>query len=585
MTVNPVAAKIEGVFLRPGVSLNGRLYTAEHIEDAVADMQARIAEGGSVPISMATSHLAANHDDVTAFHGRVTEAWIEGDAAKFRGEVANTSVGRDLAVQLAGGFAGGVSFRGNWVGEPHKIVHEAQTVTTADGIRVKGIDFTSRPGVGGVGVTDVQLTESAADPTLIFESVDDYSVEVLEGAELEKTITETGVSRAELEERIYGLAESFIEEAAGKPYGSVAYADPGYQSDGKSRYPIDTPKHIRAAWAYINQEDNAGAYSSKQLARIKSKIKGAAKKAGIDIQEEWDTLLSECAEILEGYATMTIDNGPATVTATGYTWGSAEGADASLRALSARMASAAILAMNVIDPDDDADIDVPAATPDEGSTSVLADDGQTPALTECVAEAPCGGEGCPKCGQNESTSVETDLTESTEAGMSEDANTKTEESTEAPAAPVLSDELKALIAGAVAEAVVAASTATKTEEAAPEAPAATETTEAAPTFTQADMDKAVAEAATAAARQTAEAVATQAVAEAREAATRKGEVHEATDTEDDILLSESSDEDVILESLAKQSKKDMERTSGAVWSAHPVLGAMFAKADRMAATA
>ena len=56
--------------------------------------------------------------------------------------------------------------------------------------------------IGGVGVTDVQLTESAADPTLIFESVDDYSVEVLEGAELEKTITETGVSRAELEERL-----------------------------------------------------------------------------------------------------------------------------------------------------------------------------------------------------------------------------------------------------------------------------------------------------------------------------------------------------------------------------------------------
>lgn len=33
-----------------------------------------------------------------------------------------------------------------------------------------------------------------------------------------------------------------------EPYGSVAYADPGYQSDGKKRYPIDTEAHIRAAW-------------------------------------------------------------------------------------------------------------------------------------------------------------------------------------------------------------------------------------------------------------------------------------------------------------------------------------------------
>jgi HK97 family phage major capsid protein/HK97 family phage prohead protease len=71
-----------------------------------------------------------------------------------------------------------------------------------------------------------------------------------------------------------------------KPYGDVTYADPGLQSDGKKRYPIDTAEHCKAAWSYINQADNAGKYSSDDLAKIKGRIKSAAKKFGIEIQSE-----------------------------------------------------------------------------------------------------------------------------------------------------------------------------------------------------------------------------------------------------------------------------------------------------------
>lgn len=62
-----------------------------------------------------------------------------------------------------------------------------------------------------------------------------------------------------------------------KPYGNVTYADPGYQSDGKKRYPIDTERHIRAAWSYIHQEDNAGKYTDSQVKSIKRKIVAAWK--------------------------------------------------------------------------------------------------------------------------------------------------------------------------------------------------------------------------------------------------------------------------------------------------------------------
>lgn len=67
-----------------------------------------------------------------------------------------------------------------------------------------------------------------------------------------------------------------------EPYGSDAgYADPGYQADGKKRYPTDTSEHTRAAWSYINMTKNAKAYTAQQLAKIKAKIKGAMGSHGI----------------------------------------------------------------------------------------------------------------------------------------------------------------------------------------------------------------------------------------------------------------------------------------------------------------
>ena len=68
------------------------------------------------------------------------------------------------------------------------------------------------------------------------------------------------------------------------PYGDVEYADPGYQSDGKKRYPLDSEAHCRAAWSYINQGDNAAQYSPEHLASIKAKIKAAGAKYGITFE-------------------------------------------------------------------------------------------------------------------------------------------------------------------------------------------------------------------------------------------------------------------------------------------------------------
>lgn len=74
--------------------------------------------------------------------------------------------------------------------------------------------------------------------------------------------------------------------AAKEPYGDVEYADPGYQSDKKKRYPIDTEEHARAAWSYINKKSNAAEYTADQLAKIKSKIKSALKRFGVKVGDE-----------------------------------------------------------------------------------------------------------------------------------------------------------------------------------------------------------------------------------------------------------------------------------------------------------
>jgi hypothetical protein len=53
------------------------------------------------------------------------------------------------------------------------------------------------------------------------------------------------------------------------------YADPGYRPDGRKRYPVDTERHIRAAWAFIHQPANARRYTTGQLDRIKARIVAA----------------------------------------------------------------------------------------------------------------------------------------------------------------------------------------------------------------------------------------------------------------------------------------------------------------------
>jgi hypothetical protein len=64
-------------------------------------------------------------------------------------------------------------------------------------------------------------------------------------------------------------------------YGDVKFADPV-----NNKYPIDTAEHVRAAWSYINHKDNAAKYDKDEVQKIKERIKRAAKKHGVEIDED-----------------------------------------------------------------------------------------------------------------------------------------------------------------------------------------------------------------------------------------------------------------------------------------------------------
>lgn len=83
-----------------------------------------------------------------------------------------------------------------------------------------------------------------------------------------------------------------------QPYGDVQYADPGYQDDGKKRYPIDNAEHVKAAWSYINKPANQKPYTAQQVDTIKGRIKAAAKKYGVEISDDQQNSAAPTSDLI-----------------------------------------------------------------------------------------------------------------------------------------------------------------------------------------------------------------------------------------------------------------------------------------------
>jgi hypothetical protein len=113
---------------------------------------------------------------------------------------------------------------------------------------------------------------------------------------LEKRAAEPVVEQPSTEPPAAAPEPAAKAEDTSKPYGDVTYADPGHQKDGVKRYPVDTEKHIRAAWSYINMPKNAGKYSAEDLASVKANIVAAWKDK---VDSEGPPSASEKASLAE----------------------------------------------------------------------------------------------------------------------------------------------------------------------------------------------------------------------------------------------------------------------------------------------
>lgn len=64
-------------------------------------------------------------------------------------------------------------------------------------------------------------------------------------------------------------------------YGDLEFADPV-----NHKYAIDTPSHVRAAWSYIHQHDNATRYGKDDVKQIKQRIKRAARQHSVELRKD-----------------------------------------------------------------------------------------------------------------------------------------------------------------------------------------------------------------------------------------------------------------------------------------------------------
>jgi hypothetical protein len=432
-------ARIGGVALKPGVSRNKRLYTTQEIAGMVAAAQQQIASPDGMALTMLTHHLA--DDDSTRIVGRVTQMSLDKDGnARYEAEVAGTQHGRTIADLIEPGkdgrpgFLQGVSIRAARSGARVRQMADGTAVETGDELRLAGLDFTHKPGVLGAGIdtfawTDGGTKTETSERVLVTESVE----EALVAPVTEETSPSGGSAipaafRAVVPEPPHVLRDGSCVTCPAEATEAATptskrtdakgpggpFADIGYQKDGKPRYQLDTKAHAKAAWSYINQADNAKTYTANQLKRIKARIKAALGKFGVSVATEsagwsFDTAVPVGEAVSECYGGMGCDpeqsgsysvsatNGPTNISICSYRLDPAE-----LQVILRAAVEAACAALKELDPDMDGDIDVDGAPNADTDDSESDEDEPTEETgTEPAASPEAPAEASPAAGTQE----------------------------------------------------------------------------------------------------------------------------------------------------------------------------------------
>jgi phage head maturation protease len=149
--------------------------------------------------------------------------------------------------------------------------------------------------VTGVELTEISLVDRPANPDAVFSLWKGFDAAAAlktartrvrqkwlasDGSAFERA-DDAARHEAQLAKSTFAESDTATSGLTHYDLEGADYADPGFQADGKKRYPLDSEEHIRAAWSYIHQRNNGASYTDEQLDQIKARII-AAWKAKID---------------------------------------------------------------------------------------------------------------------------------------------------------------------------------------------------------------------------------------------------------------------------------------------------------------
>ncbi|MGA7577846.1 MAG: DUF6582 domain-containing protein [Desulfobaccales bacterium] len=161
-----------------------------------------------------------------------------------RVEVRGKVIDSEELKKLAAGVYTGLSFGGSYAWRQ------------SDGEHVR---YAAQP-------VELSLADKPCVPTARFTLVK------ADGSEVEKAFTAEAQSAQRKAKKVAARSDTDPKEGEDK-YGDVEFAD-----EQNKKYPIDTEKHIRAAWNFINREKNAAKYAAEDLLAIKTRIINAWKE-------------------------------------------------------------------------------------------------------------------------------------------------------------------------------------------------------------------------------------------------------------------------------------------------------------------
>jgi 2'-5' RNA ligase len=158
----PRLAQLKVQFLRDNaISRNGRQYPTETVNRLVNSGQNAI-ESGDI-INAYICHGVADDDNPLVVSGKATKFWKEGDSAFAQFDIPDTTTGRDMVSLLAGGYIPPtMSLRAT---NAEMAVQRGKGIpqVVGDNIALRGVDFTSRPGIPDARIQDLTLENAAIE--------------------------------------------------------------------------------------------------------------------------------------------------------------------------------------------------------------------------------------------------------------------------------------------------------------------------------------------------------------------------------------------------------------------------------------